>query len=73
MLSVNQIARFLNQLFLQNKLMKQSHFICMLIQTQKLKVDRKIFGCTCSKMGVANLVSELLKLTVSEELADGIN
>ena len=39
---------------------------------QKLKVDRKFFGWTYSKMGGANLVSGL-NLNVSQEWTGGIN
>ena len=40
MLSVSQIARFLNQLFLQNKFMKQLHFLHVVdTNSQKLKVN----------------------------------
>ena len=41
MLSANQIAGFLNQLFLQNKSMKQPHFLCVDTNSQKLKVGGK--------------------------------
>ena len=40
MLSTNQIAGFLNQLFLQNKSMKQPHFVHVDTNSQKLKVDQ---------------------------------
>ena len=59
MLSANQIAGFLNQLFLQNKNMKQSHFLHIDTTSQNLKVYQKIFGWAWSKMGRANLVSAL--------------
>ena len=39
--SANQIAGFLNQEFLQNKLMKQPHFLHIDTSSQKLKVDLK--------------------------------
>ena len=39
MLSANQIAGFLNQLFIQNKSMKQPHFKHVDINLQKLKAD----------------------------------
>ena len=57
MLSASQIAGFLNQLFLQNKLMKQSHFLNVDTNSQKLKVDRKFCGWAWSKIGVTNLIS----------------
>ena len=59
MLSASQIAGFLNQLFLQNKLMKQSHFLHLDTNSQKLKVDQKVFVKAWSEMGMANLVSGL--------------
>ena len=57
MLSAIQIAGFLNQAFLQSKSMKQSHFLHVDTNSQKLKVDWKVFGGVWSKMSVANLVS----------------
>ena len=44
MLSANQIAGFLNQLFPQNKSMNQPHFLHVDTNSQKFKVDRKCFG-----------------------------
>ena len=46
MLSAKQIAGFLNQPFLQNKLMKQPflHFLHADTDSQKLKVDPNFFG-----------------------------
>ena len=41
--SAKQIASFLNQIFLQNKSMKQPHFLRVDTNSQKLKVDRKFF------------------------------
>ena len=66
MLSANQIAGFLNQLFLQIKLMKQPHFFHVDVNSQKLKVDQNVFCCAWSKMDVANLLSAL-KLNVSQK------
>ena len=43
MLSANQIAGFLNQLFLQNKSIKQAYFFHVDINSQKLKVDCNFF------------------------------
>ena len=57
--STSQITGFLNQLFLQNKSMKQPHFLHIDTNSQKLKVDQKIFGWTFSEMGVTNLVCGL--------------
>ena len=59
MLSAKQIAGFLNQLFLQNKLMKQRHFLYVDTNSQKWKKDQKCFGWTWSKMNVASLVTGL--------------
>ena len=50
MLSASQIARFLNQLFLQNKLMKQPHFLHVDTAPKNLNVDPKIFVCAWSKI-----------------------
>ena len=58
--NANQIAGLLNQPFLQNKLMKQPIFLYVDTNSQKLKVDRKIFSWIWSKMAVVNLVSGLL-------------
>ena len=44
MLSANQIAGYLNQPFLQNESMKLPNFLHVDTNSQKLKVDRKIFG-----------------------------
>ena len=57
MLSANQIAGFLNRPFLQNKRMKQPNILHFDTNSQKLKVDQKFFGWSCSKMGVASLVT----------------
>ena len=59
MLSVIQIARFLNEVFLQSKLMKQPHFLYVDANVQILKVDWNVFGGAWSKTSVANLVSRL--------------
>ena len=55
-LSANQIARLLNQVFLHNRLIKQSHFSTTL---QKLKVDPNFFGWVLSKMDVGNIAFRL--------------
>ena len=44
MVSANQIPGFLNQLFLQNKSMKQPNSLHVDTNSQKLKVDPKRFG-----------------------------
>ena len=66
MLSANQIAEFLNQLFLQNKSMKQPHFLHVDINSQKLKVEMLIKNFLgeneCGQSGLG-----ILKLTVSQE------
>ena len=43
MLSANQIAEFSNQLFLQDKLMKDPHFLHVDTNLQKIKVDQKFW------------------------------
>ena len=53
MLSAIQIAGFLNQAFLQSKLMKQHHFFHVHTNSQKL-VEWKDFGGAWSKMSLAN-------------------
>ena len=57
MLKANQIAGFLSQQFLQNRSIKQSHFLYVDTNSQKLKFENFLAE---SKMGLANLVSELL-------------
>ena len=54
MLSTNQIAGFLSHLSLQNKLMKQLHFLHDDTNSQKLKVDQNFFGLAWANMSVAN-------------------
>ena len=44
MLSANQTAGFLNQPFLQNKSMEQPNLLHVDTNSQKLKVDQKVFG-----------------------------
>ena len=39
--------------------MKQFHFLHVDMNSQKLKVDQKLYGWLWSKMGVADLVSGL--------------
>ena len=59
MLSANQISGFLNELFLQNGLMNQHHFLHVLTNSQKTKVERTFFGWAWSKTDMANLTLEL--------------
>ena len=59
MLSANQIAGFFNQLYLQNKSMKQLDFLHVDTNSHKLKVDQKMFGWAWSEMGAASLVTGL--------------
>ena len=59
MLSAIQVAGFLNQAFLQIKSMRQSHFLPVDTNLQKLKIDGKVLVGACSKMSVVNLVSGL--------------
>ena len=64
MLSANQIAGFSNQPFLQNKSMKQPHFLHVDTNSEKLKVDRKVFSWASPKMsGQSGLWT--LKLTIT--------
>ena len=59
MFSANQIAGFFNQLYLQNKSMKQPDFLHVDTNSHKSKVDQKILGWAWSEMGVASLVTGL--------------
>ena len=59
MLSANQIAGFLNQVLLLNKLTKQPNFFHVDTNLQKLKVDYVLSGWAWSRMEVANLVPGL--------------
>ena len=59
MFSANEIAGFFNQPFLQNKSIKQPHFLHVDRNSQKLKVDQKVFGWAWPKMGMAKLASGL--------------
>ena len=72
MLSAIQIAGLLNQIFLQSKSMKQSHFLHGDTNSQKLRVIQSICWCMvkneCDQSGLGNL-----KLTVSQETTDGTN
>ena len=44
MFSVNEIAEFFNQTYLQNKSMKYPDFLHVDINSHKLKVDQNLFG-----------------------------
>ena len=55
MFSVNQIAEFLNQPYLQNKSMKSPDFLHVNSNSHKLKIDQKILEWVWSKMGVVSL------------------
>ena len=57
-LLTNQIAGFLNQLFLLKKMMKPD-FLYANTDSVKLKVNQKILGWVWLKMGVTTLVSAL--------------
>ena len=72
MFSANQIAGFFNQPYLQNKSVKQPHFLHVSANLYKLKVDQKISGCMV-KNGCGQSGHGTLKLTVSQERIDGIN
>ena len=54
--SANQIAGFLNWLYLLNKMIKKPDFLHIVTDSWKLKVSWKILGWVWSKMGVATLV-----------------
>ena len=45
--------------------MKQPYFLHADTDSQKLKADRNFFGWAWSKMGVANLISELQNYSMS--------
>ena len=65
MVSANQIPGLLNpllKLFLQNKSMKLPNSLHVDTNSQKLKVDGKVFGWEWLKMGLANLVTGLQKI-----------
>ena len=55
----SQVAGFLNQPFLQSKLMKQPNFLHVDTNSQKLKVERSFLGWAWSKVCVTSLVSGL--------------
>ena len=59
MFSANQIAAFFNQPYFQKKSMKQPDFLHVDTNSQKLKVDQKIWEWTWSELGMASLVTEL--------------
>ena len=61
--SANQITGFFNELYLQNKSVKQPDFLQVDTHSQNLKVDQKICGWEWSKMGVASLVMGLENCT----------
>ena len=44
MFSVNQIAGFSNQQYLQNRLLKKPDFLHVDTNSHKLKVDQKVLG-----------------------------
>ena len=65
--SVSQIAGFLNQLFLQNKSMKEPHFLYVDANFQKLK-DQFFSGWVYSKVGIdQSSIFWTPKSTVSQE------
>ena len=59
MFSVNQIAGFFNQPYLQNKSMKTPNSVHFDTNLHKLKVDQKFFSCAWPIMSVASLVTGL--------------
>ena len=69
MLSTNQI----NQLFLQNILMKQRHFLDVDTNSQQLKVDPKLLGGHGQKWMWSMWTWDSEFDTVSQEWTDEIN
>ena len=67
MLLAIQITGFLNQPYLQNKSMKQPHFLHVDTDSQKSKVYRKVFGWAWSKMVCGQSGLWTLKLIVSQK------
>ena len=59
MLSANQATGFLNQLCLENKMMKKSDFLYIDTDSWKLEVDWKILWWVWSRMGCTTLFSGL--------------
>ena len=59
MLSVNQIAGFFNQPYIQNKSVKYPDFLRFDTNSHQLKVDQKPFGWAWSETGVVSLVRGL--------------
>ena len=49
MVSANQIPGFVSQPFLQKNLMKRCNSVDIDTNSQKLKVDQKVFGCDGQK------------------------
>ena len=73
MLSVSQIAGFLNYLFLQNKLMRQPHFFACQCKFTKIKSWLRIFWLVMVKNRCGQFSLWTLKLNLSEDWTDGIN
>ena len=59
MFLANQIAGFLNKLYLYNEKMKKLDFLHVDTNSLKLKVDRKILVWAWSYMGAPTLVAEI--------------
>ena len=59
MFSANEIGRFFNQSYLQNKSMKWTDFLHVDTNSHKVKVFQKMFGWVWSEMGVSSLVMGL--------------
>ena len=73
MLSANQISRFLNQIFLQKNLRKQTHFWHVDTNSQKLNVDRNVLVVHGKKWVWLIWSLDSVKLAVSQKYTDGIN
>ena len=66
MLLSNQIAGFLNCLYLQNKMMKKPGFLYVDTESQKLKVSLKMYGVSLVKNGCGHPGLRILELAVSQ-------
>ena len=72
MLSTNQIAWFLNQLYLRNKMMKFRFFACR-CKNMRINCWLNILREGMVKDGCGHSGHRTLKLAVSQEWMDGIN
>ena len=56
MFSVNPFAGFFSQLYLQNESVKKPNLLHVDTNSNKSKVDQKVFGYAWSKIGALSLV-----------------